>query len=140
VDVKIRAFILWVLMLAWLPAVASAQSINTVGSGNVAGIVINQTMTVAGQEFFQYFVAAWRDRELAERYNIAIAEKPSARWGSQIWVEFSQRRIFQAQLPGARGELRALGERAADIVFQRVADTEVERLLFRDPDLGSDEL
>jgi curli production assembly/transport component CsgE len=104
------------------------------------GIVVNQTVTVAGQEFFQCFVAAWRDRDSSERYAISVTERPSARWGSQIWIEFAQRRIFQAPLPTARAGIRALSEQATEVVTQMVADMEVERLLFREPDLGRDEL
>ncbi|WP_162256871.1 CsgE family curli-type amyloid fiber assembly protein [Noviherbaspirillum sp. Root189] len=104
------------------------------------GIVVNQTVTVAGQEFFQCFVAAWRDRDLSERYAISVMERPSARWGSQIWIEFARRRVFQAPLPTARVGIRALSEQATEVVAQMVADMEVERLLFREPDLGPDEL
>ncbi|MFC7517285.1 CsgE family curli-type amyloid fiber assembly protein [Herbaspirillum sp. GCM10030257] len=104
------------------------------------GIVVNQTVTVAGQEFFQCFVAAWRDRDSSDRYAISVTERPSARWGSQIWIEFAQRRVFQAPLPTARVGIRALSEQATEVVAQMVADMEVERLLFREPDLGPDEL
>lgn len=106
----------------------------------LGGVVVNQTVTVAGQEFFQHFVAAWRERELAERYAISIAERPSARHGSQIRIEFGQRRILQLQLSAGRASLQALGERAAELAFQRVADAELERLLLRDLDLAADEI
>lgn len=104
------------------------------------GLVANQTVTVAGQDFFQYFVSAWRDRDLSERYAISVHERPSARWGTQVWIEYAQRRIFQASLPTARSGVRELGEQAVEEVYQKIADTEVERLLFRDVDLGPDEM
>jgi curli production assembly/transport component CsgE len=66
------------------------------------GVVANQTITVAGQEFYQCFVSAWRDKDMSERYAISIHERPSARWGSQIWIEYAQKRIFQSPLPSAR--------------------------------------
>lgn len=133
---KIKAFALLsgMLIATWTHAQAGT------GTATLAGVVVNQTVTAAGQEFFHHFAIAWRERELADRYSIAVSERPSARWGSQIWVEFAQRRIFQAQLPAGRAGLRELSERAAEAVFQKVADTEVERLLFRDPDLATDEL
>lgn len=106
----------------------------------LGALVVNQTVTVAGQEFFQHFVAAWREREMADRYSISITERPTARFGSQLWVEYAQRRVLQLQLPASRSGLQALGERAAEAVFQRVADAELERLLFRDLDLAPDEL
>lgn len=108
-------------------------------SESYGGIVVNQTITVAGQEFFQHFVASWRERALSERFAIAVVERPSARWGGQIWVEFAQRRVFQAPLSSARSGLRSLSEQAVELVYQTVVDTEAERLLFREADLGADE-
>lgn len=105
-----------------------------------AGVVVDQTVTVAGHEFYQHFVALWRDKELTSRYAISVHERPTARWGSQIWIEYAQRRVFQAFMPPARANVKAMSEQAADIAFQNVVDTEVQRLLFREPDLGPDEL
>lgn len=104
------------------------------------GLVANQTVTVAGQDFFQSFTSAWRERDLSERYAISIGEKPSARWGSQIWIEYAQRRIFQASLPTGRAGIKELSEQAVEVAYQRITDAEVERLLFRDIDLGPDEM
>ena len=115
-------------------------AIRIVPQESFGGIVADQTVTVAGQDFFQQFVTAWRERDSAERYAIAIHERPSARWGSQVWIEYGQRRIFQAALPTGRAGIRQLSEQAADIVFQKVTDAEVERLLFRDADIGPDEI
>jgi len=104
------------------------------------GVVTNQTVTVAGQDFYQHFVNAWRERDLSERFTISIHERPSARWGSQVWIEFAQRRIFQAALPTGRGGIRSLAERAIEVAHQMIGDAEVDRLLFRDADVGPDEL
>lgn len=104
------------------------------------GVVVNQTITLVGHEFYQAFVAAWRDKPLSERYALTIGERPSARLGSQVWVEFSRRRIYQAVLPPARARVAAIGEAAAEIAYQSVVQAEVQRLLFRDPDLGADEI
>lgn len=104
------------------------------------GIVTNQTVTVAGHDFFNYFVSAWRDRELGDRYSISIHERPSPRWGSQVWVEYAQRRVFQVALPGGRAGMRLLGEQAVEIALQRIVEIDVERLLFREADIGMDEI
>ncbi|WP_158597936.1 CsgE family curli-type amyloid fiber assembly protein [Noviherbaspirillum saxi] len=147
---KAGALMVWVFATAALaaygvPVIAAAATNVSIAAkadshDSFGGVVVNQAVTVAGQEFFQYFVANWRDRDLSERYAISITERPSARWGSQVWIEFRQRRIFQAPLPTARAGIKALSEQATEAVYQMVADTEVERLLFREPDLGPDEL
>ena len=103
------------------------------------GIVTNQAITVAGQEFCRYFIAEWLDKPDSDRYTIAIRERPSARWGTQVWVEYGQRRVVQVQLPPARAELQTLGESAADNAYQAIQRIERQRQLIRDTDLGPDE-
>jgi curli production assembly/transport component CsgE len=103
------------------------------------GIVVNQTITVAGQDFFQYFIAAWRDKDMVEKFEISISERPSARFGSQIWINYGQRRIFQTFLPAARAAVKPISLAAADAVYEGIVQADVQRLLFRDPDLGPDE-
>lgn len=123
---------------------ATAEEVSKAGRKTLqelyGGVVANQTITVAGQDFFQYFVSAWRDRDMSERFVVSVHERPSARWGSQIWIEYGQRRVFQASLPAGRAGIKALSEQAVEAAYQKVADAEVERLLFRDPDMGSDEI
>ncbi len=120
------------------------QETETVGSQKIlndpyTGIVANQTITVAGQDFFQYFIAAWRDKEMVDKFEISISERPSARFGSQIWINYGQRRIFQTFLPAARAAIKPISLAAADAVYEGIVQADVQRLLFRDPDLGPDE-
>lgn len=105
------------------------------------GIVTSQAITVAGYEFCQYFIAAWLDKPDSDHYTIAIRERPSARWGTQVWVEFGSRRVVQAQLPPARAELKALGENAAESAYRAILDIERQRQrqFIRDADLAPDE-
>lgn len=103
------------------------------------GVIINQAITVAGQDFYQYFSSAWRDKDGSERYTLAIRERPSARWGSEIWVEYGQRRLYHAYLPPARASIRAMSESAAEIAFQAAVQADLQRLLTNDSDLGGDE-
>lgn len=144
-----QAGMLIIIVIANSPVLAagSADSLTksphaetTVPQEQYGGLVANQTITVAGQDFYQYFVSAWRDQALSERYAISIHERPSARWGSRIWVEYAQRRVFQAFLPTARAAIKALSEQAVAVACQKAAAAEIERLLFRDADIGADEI
>jgi curli production assembly/transport component CsgE len=104
-----------------------------------AGVVMNQTVTVAGQEFYLNFMAAWRDKELNERYTLSIHERPSPRYGSKVWIEFAQRRVFQSNLPPSRRAIKEISEQAVEIAYQNTVDADVQRLLFREQDLAADE-
>lgn len=103
------------------------------------GIVTSQAITVSGQEFCRYFLAEWLDMPGSDRYTIAIRERPSPRWGTQVWVEYGPRRVLQVQLPPARTALKALGESAAESAYQAVLDAERQRTLILDADLAPDE-
>jgi curli production assembly/transport component CsgE len=128
---------LFLLSLACACVPAAAQLPGAPGDGT--GIVTNQAITVAGHEFSDYFIAAWRDKPDSERYAIAIRERPSARLGSQVRVEFAQRPVYQSRLPPSRAALKSLGEQAAELAYQAVQATEAQRVLVNDADLGADE-
>lgn len=103
------------------------------------GTVTDQTMTVAGYEFYRHFCVAWHDRPLADVAVLAIRELPSARRGTQVVVEYAGRAVFQASLPANRGGVRNVSERAVEAAHQYIADAGLARLLVREPDLGADE-
>lgn len=103
------------------------------------GVITNQAITVAGQDFYHYFVAAWRDKEGSERYTIGVRERPSARFGTEVWVEYRQRRVFRTNLPPARAAIRPISENAAEIAYQLIRETDFQNQLIRDADLGRDE-
>ncbi len=103
------------------------------------GVVVGQTVTVTGQDFYQYFVARWRDQPSSERYTISVYERPSARLGNLVWVEYERMRLFQTILPVSRSQIRPVGEQAAEITWQRLIEFEIERKLYNDADLAKDE-
>lgn len=105
-----------------------------------SGIVANQAVTVAGQDFYQYFSSAWREKEGSEKYTISVHERPSARWGSEVWIEYAQRRVFRTILPPARAAIKPIAERSADAAFQAVLQADTQRQLANDADLGRDEI
>ena len=102
------------------------------------GIVLGQTVTVAGQDFFQYFVSLWRDKRISERVLITVRERPSARNGSMIWIEHQGHRLLQFALPASRGGIRGLSEQAAEQLGQRLTQAEIDSALDHDIDLARD--
>lgn len=106
----------------------------------LSGIVINRTVTVLGRDFYQFFAAAWRDQPDGARYTVSVHERPSAQRGSEMWVQYGQRRVFHAYLSPQRSAARPVSRRAAALALKNVIDIDVARLLFRDTDLGAEEL
>lgn len=104
------------------------------------GVVVDQTTTGFGRQFYQHFVSLWQDNPLSERYMIAIRERATARFGSQITIEYAQRRIYQTFLPPSTNAIRTASENAVGVVYDNIVTTDVQRLMFRDEDLGADEI
>jgi curli production assembly/transport component CsgE len=53
---------------------------------------------------------------------------------------FGNRRIFQGQISPNRHQIKMLSEAAVDIAYKAVTEGEMQRLLFKDPDIGQDEI
>lgn len=129
-----------VLVLAATPGTVQAQVQAPAAPDPYVGVVSDSTVTFIGQEFYRAFMAVWREQPYAERYSLAIIERPSARLGSMVWIEYANRRIYSTILsPGRRDAVRQSGAEAARIAYRNAVDADAERLLFRDPDLARDE-
>lgn len=104
------------------------------------GFVTDSTVTFVGQEFYRAFVTKWREMPLVDRYVVNIFERPSARWGSLVWVEYSHKRLYSTFLsPARRDAIRASAEYAAQSTYESIVEQDVTRLLFRDADLAPEE-
>lgn len=104
------------------------------------GVVIDETFSGFGHAFFRSFVSYWRDNALSDQYLISIHERVNARNGSQVWVEYARRRIFQAALPPSHLAIRAISEKAVEQVYENIMNVDVQRLLMRDSDMAADEI
>lgn len=106
----------------------------------LSGVVVNRTVTVLGKEFYRHFSTLWRNSAQSNRYSISIHERPSARFGSEVWILYRQQRIFHTFLPPARPATREVSEYAVEFVLENLARRELERFTAPDPDLGPEEL
>lgn len=109
-------------------------------SDPLSGAVINRTVTVLGNDFYRYFTTYWRQKDVSTHVSISIYERPTARFGSEVWVQYRQQKMFRIFLPPARAATKAISAQAVDIVYQNIATSEVERALTRSPDLAPEEL
>ncbi|OQR26502.1 hypothetical protein BWR59_30985 [Pseudomonas sp. Bc-h] len=118
---------------------ATVDQQRTLNRRDVGGIVIGQTMTMAGRTFYDSFASAWRDKDEDGTFTVAISERPTARLGSQVFVDYGNRRLFSMFLPPNRTLIPAIGADAAAQVYQAILDYQLAQF-FGDPDLGRDEL
>lgn len=106
---------------------------------DVGGLIVAQTMTLAGRAFYDSFASAWHDKDPDGRFSVSITERPTARLGSQVLVDYGNRRLLQMFLPPNRSLIPAIGASAAEQVYQAILEYQVAQF-FGDPDIGRDEL
>lgn len=98
-------------------------------------IVVDHTITMIAHEFYQHFVKFWRDQPASATHNLAIYERPTAAWGSIVWIEHDSKVIFRANLFSARSKTESVAEMAATSISQQLEQISLQQLLFDDPDL-----
>lgn len=106
----------------------------------LGGVIVNRTVTVQGHDFYRYFAQSWREVDEDNKYSISIHERPSARWGSEIWVQYRRDRVFHAFLPPARSRTKEISKQAVDIVHENITKNEIQRATFQSEDLGPEEM
>jgi curli production assembly/transport component CsgE len=106
----------------------------------IKGLIVNQTITTGGYEFFRSFTEFWRQRPEAENYSLNIIERPSKRYGNQIWIFFGQTRVYAGIVPLKYDRIRTVSEEAVDATIANLVAMSLETPASGDPDVGKNEL
>ena len=102
-----------------------------------SGFIVDRTITNFGGEFFRVFSQAWRALPNTGELDVTVVERPTARYGSVVWVEHNQRPIARAFLyAGRAAAIKPIAEATAEYVAQKLADDVLAGQLFEDPDLA----
>lgn len=104
-----------------------------------SGFIVDRTITQFGAEFVRVFSQAWRSQPGTGELEVTIIERPTARFGSLVWIEHNQRPIARAFLyAGRSATIQPVAVAAADYVAKKLADEALAGLLFDDPDLAKE--
>ena len=130
----------WVLLLLLTSGMADGQE-NTQKNGDdlITGLVIDQTLTSVGHEFHSNFANFWKDLPCIDHRILTIYERPSARWGSLVWVEYEHQTAYRAFLAPTTARRKHTAEGAARFVCDQVSELDIQKALFVDPDMARDE-
>lgn len=100
------------------------------------GIVSAQTLTGSGHAFFVRFSEGWSQFDDVDDKVVLVKERPSPRGGTEMQVWISEDLLMKTPLPRNHVSVLAASERAVEFVHQRVQETQLQALLFNDPDLA----
>lgn len=101
------------------------------------GFIVDRTITQFGGEFMRVFSQTWRTLPGTQEFDVTIIERPTARYGSLVWVEYNNRPVARAFLYAGRSTaIRPIAVAAAEYVAGKLADEALASQLFEDPDLA----
>lgn len=92
-----------------------------VAAEGIVGIVVNQTITTNGYEFYRIFTLLWSEKPDSRNYSLHIQERLSKRYGNKVGVYWGQKLLYSAALPLKYDGLHALCEKAVEETEANIA-------------------
>ena len=135
-------------MKRWLPGLLLSLSLSlTLAAGQaragaedeVLGFIVDDTISHLGHDFYYAFTERMRATSRMD-FNLVVRERPSARWGSLVTVEYQQRLVYRRFLPPNNVQVQDTAAEAADLVRAQIVQRRLEILLQDTTDLEKDEL
>jgi curli production assembly/transport component CsgE len=106
----------------------------------LGGIVINRTITVLGWDFYSGFSSIWQSLHPNSPYTLTVVERPTAQFGSEIWIAYRSIRIYHTFLSPARSGVKEASKQAVSIATENIQKIEQARKEFKSDDLGPEEM
>ncbi len=128
-----RATLLAGLLMLCLTGAARASE------DEIMAFIVDSTISHIGHNFYRSFSERLHDTSRLD-FNLVVGERPDARWGSLIWVEYEQRVLYRRLLAPNTAELQSVAYEAADLMLEAIAQQKLQRLLQDTHDLERDEL
>lgn len=135
-----------VLALAGAPAVAQEpvapgqMDQGRIDKEPLRGLMINRTMTVMGWDFYKSFSEIWQALYPESQDTLTVVERPTAQYGSEIWVNYLDQTVFHTFLSPTRSRARDESRNAVEAVHNNIDIINAQRQFVQDADLGPEEM
>ena len=103
------------------------------------GFITNNTISRSGHEFYVRFCERLNDISGLD-FNLAVKERPSARWGVLVWVEHENQTLYRRFLQPNVADMKEPAYEAADFVVEEINRRKIEALFEDNIDMAKDEL
>ena len=131
------------LGLALLALLSTTQAQAATGQAQteaeLSGLIIDTTISRFGHDFHRYLSARLQDASDLDA-DLVVRERPSARWGSLVWVEYGQRTVYRRFLQPNAAEIEPIAAQAAQLIVEEISRSKLENLLQDTFDMDRDEL
>lgn len=104
----------------------------------IDGLIISETLTKIGVDFYDLFYQRWRAPPSASGYEIRIEELPAPGFGTLIVVKVNENTVFQRVLQPRFDQLEASAELAVALTQRHVKDQQrLNRQLYEEDQQGT---
>ena len=117
----------WLQVALLLLALAGTQARGD-AEDEMMGFIVDNTVSHIGHDFYYSFAERLRATSRLD-FNLVVRERPDARWGSLVTVEYQQRVVYRRFLPPNTVELKdvAFEVEDCDFIVQVGSTCEVRR-------------
>ncbi|WP_299585677.1 CsgE family curli-type amyloid fiber assembly protein [uncultured Microbulbifer sp.] len=143
---KSKYFSLWgrclVLSLCFMSSFTVSQTLDS-GDGEdsiLTGLIIDNTVSGIGQEFARALSLYISSNLTDFDYNLTVHERPSARWGSVVWVTYENKQMFRTVIYPGRRRFGQVVEQAASQINNNVRQQRIQELFSQNLDLAGEEI
>ena len=125
-------------LLSPLYAQDTEQSAQARREAELSGLIIDNTVSRFGHDFHRYLSFRLQDASELEN-DLVVRERPSARWGSLVWVEYGSRTVYRRFLQPNMTEIEAIADDAANVILEDISRSKLQNLFQDTFDMERDE-
>jgi curli production assembly/transport component CsgE len=103
-------FLFFFLAWAYSPGVWAQKDVE------IEGLLIDQTRSRIGHEFYQDFVSFWEAPAGARHYNLVISEQNDPRYGSWVSIEINDNLVYRAPVKPRAEDIAESAQGAIEVV------------------------
>ncbi len=141
-DFRIFKILFMVIIFSLLALSGFSQDLEDLEAEDslLTGLVIDDTVSGIGHEFSRS-LSLYLSATLSEfEYNLTVHERPSARWGSVVWVTYENKQVFKTIIYPGRRRLAEVIESAATQIDNNVRQQKLQELFSQNLDLAGEEI
>ena len=102
------------------------------------GLVVDETQTKLGHDFYDLFYQKWDSPQLPNDFTIIISEKPIPSLGTQVSIKINDNEIFQNRLQSRYEQIEELADYAVQLSLNYLQNyEEIQKQLNGDEMKGS---
>lgn len=96
----------------------------------IDGMVIDETRSKVGRDFYDVFYQHWEPPSNASRYTITISELPAPGLGTVIYVKVNDTETFRYRLQPRYDFIQEAGRYAVSLTYQYLRDEQRELIIY----------